>query len=32
MASQQNVFKLYGHQDDFVYSEAKYPALIAGYG
>ena len=32
MGLQQNAFKLYAHQDDFVYSKAKYPALVAGYG
>ena len=32
MDSQQHEFKLYGHQEDFVYTEAKYPALVAGYG
>ena len=25
-------FDLLGHQDDFVYSESKHPALVAGYG
>ena len=32
MALQQHDFKLYAHQEDFVYSESKYPALVAGYG
>lgn len=32
MDSQQPGFEIYGHQDDFVYTTSKYPALIAGYG
>ena len=23
---------LFDHQDEFIYSEAKFPALISGYG
>lgn len=32
MALQQKEFSIYGHQDDFLHSKYKYPALIAGYG
>ncbi|MBT5419810.1 MAG: hypothetical protein HOK80_02885 [Candidatus Cloacimonetes bacterium] len=26
------MFNIYKHQHEFIYSEAKYPALVAGYG
>ena len=26
------ILDLFGHQDDFVHSEAKFPALVSGYG
>ena len=32
MALRQHEFKLFKHQEDFMYSNEKYPALVAGYG
>lgn len=32
MASAQPSFSVYQHQHNFIYSDSKYPAMVAGYG